>query len=156
MPSSIVCYALMLTEVDPIKYGLHSARFVNDELPKFLFDIELSRFDEFIKGAEELLQANAGKFDIPAIKTSMFTDVKLGPRMRILSLTPCEYLSRRHERPLPEDIDDELTHYALRFPQTMDLYDYYIRRKTDGLWTKGIPKLDEIIAPTCGLLVYQE
>ena len=28
MPSSIVCYCLGLTEIDPIKYGLHSARFV--------------------------------------------------------------------------------------------------------------------------------
>ena len=55
--SSIVCYCLRLTEVDPLKYGLHASRFVNDELPKFQLDIEASRFDEFMKGAEELLQA---------------------------------------------------------------------------------------------------
>lgn len=47
--SSVVCYCLGLTEVDPIKYGLHSARFVNEDLPKFQFDIEASRFDEFMK-----------------------------------------------------------------------------------------------------------
>ncbi len=41
-------------------------------------------------------------------------------------------------------------------PQTMELYDHYVRRKADGLWTKGIPMLDKIVAPTCGLLVYQE
>lgn len=157
VPSSIVCYCLRLTEVDPLKYGLHAARFVNDELPQFQFDIEASRFDEFKKGAEEMLQANAGDFDIPTIKACLLKeDVKLGEKMRRMYLTPCEYLSRKHERPLPEDIDDELTRYALRFPQTMDLYDYYIRRKTDGLWTRRGPRLDEILAPTLGILVYQE
>lgn len=156
MSSSIVCYALMLTEVDPVKYGLHSERFVNDEPPKFLFDIERSRFDEFITGAEELLQANAGDCDIPAIKASMFMDVKLGPQMRVLPLTPCEYLSRKHERPVPENIDDELARYALIQPDTMDLYDAYTRRKVDGLWTRRGPRLDDILAPTCGILVYQE
>ena len=49
VPSSIVCYCLGLTEVDPIKYGLHSVRFVNKQLPDFQFDIEESRFDEFMK-----------------------------------------------------------------------------------------------------------
>ena len=65
MPSSIVCYCLGLTEIDPIKYGLHSVRFVNDKLPKFQFDIEASRFDEFMKAADEVLEANAKDFDIP-------------------------------------------------------------------------------------------
>ena len=128
MPSSIICYCLGLTEVDPIKYGLHSVRFVNDELPKFRFEIEASRFDEFKKGAEELLQANAGDYDIPAIKACLLKeDVKMGEKMRITYLTPCEYLSRKHERPVPENIDDELAHYALFFPQTMDLYEAYVR-----------------------------
>jgi DNA polymerase III alpha subunit len=128
MNSSIVCFCLGLTEVDPIKYGLHSARFVNDELPKFQFDIEASRYDEFMKGAEEVLQANAVGYDISAIKACLFKeDVKVGEKMKITYLTPCEYLSRKHERPLPENIDDELAHYALFFPQTMDLYEAYVR-----------------------------
>lgn len=128
MPSSIVCYALMLTDIDPVKYGLHSVRFVNDELPKFQFDIEASRYDEFMKGAEEVLQANAVGYDISAIKACLFKeDVKVGEKMKITYLTPCEYLSRKHERPLPENIDDELAHYALFFPQTMDLYEAYVR-----------------------------
>lgn len=128
MPSSIVCYALMLTDIDPVKYGLHSVRFVNDKLPKFQFDIEASRYDEFMKAAEEVLQANAVGYDISAIKACLFKeDVKVGEKMKITYLTPCEYLSRKHERPLPENIDDELAHYALFFPQTMDLYEAYVR-----------------------------
>ena len=117
MPSSIVCYCLGLTEVDPIKYGLHSARFVNEDLPKFQFDIEASRIDEFKKEAEALLQANAGDYDIAAIRKCLFQD-----------LCPSTYLSNKHERPLPENLDDELARYALYFPQTMDLYEAYIQK----------------------------
>ena len=116
MNSSIVCYCLGLTEVDPMKYGLHSARFVNDELPKFQFDIEASRYDEFIKEAEEMLQANAGDYDIPAIRECLFQD-----------LTPMEYLSKKNERPVPDNLDDELARYALYFPETMDLYKTYVQ-----------------------------
>ena len=76
MPSSIVCYCLFLTNIDPIKCGLHAACFVNDELPKFQFDVEASRFDEFMKGAEELLAANTNEYDIPAIRQCLFKDVK--------------------------------------------------------------------------------
>ena len=126
-PSSMVCYCLGLTEVDPINYGLHSARFVNEEPPKFQFDVEASRFDEFMKGAEDLLQANANNYDIPAIRECLFKDVK-----------PYEYLSRKQDRPLPENLDDELARYALYFPQTMDLYDAYIQN------------------PKSSLLIYQE
>ena len=116
IPSSIICYCLGLTEVDPVKYGLHSARFVNDELPKFQFDIEASRYEEFMKGAEDLLQANAAEdYDIPSIRECLFQDVK-----------PYEYLSRKQERPLPENIDDELARYALYFPQTIDLFTAYV------------------------------
>ena len=126
MPSSIVCYCLGLTEVDPIKYGLHSVRFVNEKLPDFQFDIEKSRFEEFKKMAEDLLQANAEKYDITAIKACLLReDVKLGKRMRITYLTPCEYLSRKHEKPVPDNIDDETARYALYHPQTMDLYEAY-------------------------------
>jgi len=129
MPSSIICFCLGITEIDPIKYGLHSVRFVNEKLPNFLFDIEASRFDEFKKGAEELLQANAGDYDIAAIKACLLKeDVKLGERMRITYLTPVEYLSRKHERPLPENLDDELARYALKSPETMDLYEAYIQQ----------------------------
>lgn len=127
MPSSIICYCLGLTEIDPIKYGLHSVRFVNDELPKFQFDIEASRFEDFKKGAEELLEANADGYDIPAIRKCLFQD-----------LTPMGYLSKKRKRPLPEDIDDELARYALRFPQTMDLYETYVKN------------------PKCDILIYQE
>lgn len=127
MPSSIICYCLGLTEIDPIKYGLHSVRFVNDELPKFQFDIEASRVEDFRKGAEELLEANADGYDIPAIRKCLFQD-----------LTPMDYLSKERKRPLPEDIDDELARYALRFPQTMDLYETYVKN------------------PKCDILIYQE
>lgn len=115
--SSIVCYCLGLTEVDPIRYGLHSARFVNEEPPKFQFDVEALRFDEFMKRAEEILQANAKDFDIPTIRECLFKDVK-----------PCEYLNKKQERPLPEDLEDEFARYALYFPQTMDLFCDYVNR----------------------------
>ena len=127
MPSSIICYCLGLTEIDPIKYGLHSVRFVNDELPKFQFDIEASRYEEFMKGAEDLLQANTKDYDISAIRECLFKDVK-----------PYEYLSKKQERPLPENIDAELAQYALRFPQTMDLYEKYVQN------------------PKCDIIIYQE
>jgi DNA polymerase III alpha subunit len=127
MPSSIICYCLGLTEIDPIKYGLHSVRFVNDELPKFQFDIEASRFEDFRKGAEELLEANAGGYDISDIRKCLFQD-----------LSPMEYLTKKRKQPLPEDIDDEIARYALRFPQTMDLYETYVKN------------------PKCDILIYQE
>lgn len=128
VPSSIVCYCLGLTEVNPIKYGLHSVRFVNDRLPDFQFNIEESRFDEFMKGSEDMLQANAGDYDIPAIKACLFKNVKLGQRMRKRSMIPCEYLNRKHERSVPENIDDEMARYALKFPDTMHLYDAYVQQ----------------------------
>lgn len=127
VPSSIICYCLGFTEIDPIKYGLHSVRFVNDELPKFQFDIEASRYEEFMKGAEDLLQANAKDYDIPAIRECLFKDVK-----------PFEYLSRKQDNSLPENLDDEFARYALYFPQTMDLYETYIQN------------------PKCDLLIFQE
>ena len=128
MPSSIVCYCLGLTEVDPIKYGLHSVRFVNDKLPKFQFDIDASRFDDFMKRAEEILAENAEDFDIPAIRECLFKDLK-----------PSSYLSKKKERPLSEDLEDEFARYALYFPQTMDLFRTYVNQY-----------------PNCDLLIYQE
>ncbi len=145
MPSSIVCYCLGLTEVDPLRYGLHAARFVNEMPPRFQFDVEMSRFNEFMQGADEMLDANKECVDVDAIRPCLFYNIG-----------HAAYLSKENQRPLPEDMDDELARYALRMPETMDLYDYYVRRKADGLWTKGIPMLDKIIAPTCGLLVFQE
>lgn len=131
VPSSVVCYCLGLTEIDPIEYGLHSVRFVNDELPKFQFDIEASRYDEFMKMAEDVLQASAAEgYDIEAIREGML--------QRLKNLTPMEYLSRKRERPLPENIDDELARYALSFPDTKDLYDAYVQN------------------PQSDLLIYQE
>ena len=128
MPSSIVCYCLGLTETDPIKYGLHSARFVNEEPPKFQFDIEASRFDDFMKKAEEILAENAEDYDIPAIRECLFKDLK-----------PSSYLSKKKERPLSEDLEDEFARYALYFPQTMDLFRTYVNQY-----------------PNCDLLIYQE
>ena len=72
MPSSIVCYALMLTEIDPIKYDLHSARFVNDELPRFQFEIDSSRFDEFMKEAETIIKAHSKYIDTAFVKDYLF------------------------------------------------------------------------------------
>ena len=126
--SSVVCYCLGLTEVDPIKYGLHSARFVNEDLPKFQFDIDASRFDEFMKKAEEILAENAEDYDIPAIRECLFKDLK-----------PASYLSKKKERPLPKDLEDEFARYALYFPQTMDLFTAYVNRY-----------------PKCKVLIYQE
>ena len=130
VPSSVVCYCLGLTEIDPIKYGLHSVRFVNDEPPKFQFDIEASRYDVFMKMAEEVLQASAEDYDITAIRERML--------QRLKNITPMEYLSRKRERPLPKNLDDELARYALSFPDTMDLYDAYVQN------------------PQSDLLIYQE
>lgn len=131
VPSSVVCYCLGLTEIDPIKYGLHSVRFVNEEPPKFQFDIEASRYDEFMKMAEEVLQASVAEgYDIQTIRESML--------QRLKNITPVEYLSQKRGRPLPKNLDDELARYALSFPDTMDLYNAYMQN------------------PNSDLLIYQE
>ena len=143
MCSSIVCYCLGLTEVDPLRFGLHSARFVNDEPPKFQFDFEASHYDEFMQKAHNLLTVTAKDYDIEIMRLS-------------LEVTPMAYLSRKREAPEPEDLDDEIAREALIRPDTMDLYEAYMRRKSDGLWTRHGERLDETLAPTCGFLVYQE
>ena len=143
MCSSIVCYCLGLSEADPLRFGLHSARFVNDEPPKFQFDIEASRYDEFMQKAPNLLAAKTKDYDMEVVRLS-------------LDVTPMAYLSSKLEAPEPEDLDDEIARDALIRPDTMGLYDAYMRRKSDGLWTRDGGRLDEILAPTCGFLVYQE
>lgn len=145
--SSVVCYCLGLTEVDPIKYGLHSARFVNEDLPKFQFDIEASRFDEFMKRAEDMLQANAEDFDITAIRECLFKDLK-----------PSSYLNKKKERPLPDDLEDEFARYALSLPDTINLYESYsLRKEAHEKWKHtGINQLDKILASTYGILAFQE
>lgn len=125
--SSVVCYCLGLTEIDPVKYDLYSVRFVNDILPYFQFDIEASRFDEFMEKADELLDANVKDYDIPNIKKCLLRD-----------LSSMQYLNKKRERTLPENIDDEMARYALSFPQTMDLYEFYVQN------------------PKCDILIYQE
>ena len=145
MCSSIVCYCLGLSETDPLRFGLHSARFVNDEPPKFQFDIEASLYDEFMQGAQDLLAANAKDYDIEIVRRCLSRDV-----------TPMAYLSRKRGAPEPENLDDEIAREALIRPDMMDLYDAYMRRKSDGLWTRHGGHLDEILASTCGFLVYQE
>ena len=130
-PSSVVCYCLGLTEIDPIKYGLCSVCFVNDRTPRFQFDIEGDRYDEFMKGAEMLLQAKAKDFDIPYIRKCLFRNEPIGKQRRIISVSPCDYLGTKHERPIPEDIDDEIARYALSFPKkgkSMDLYEAYMQK----------------------------
>ena len=128
MPSSIVCYCLGLTEVDPLKYGLHSSRFVNDNEPRFQFDIEASRFHEFMEGAEKILQAHANDCDIDAIRKSLFYNIM-----------PTNYLNKRVDREVPQNIDDELARYALTFPNTKKLYKEYFEK-----------------GPQKGPLIYQE
>ena len=128
MPSSVTCYCLGLAEVEPVRYGLHSARFVNEEVPKFQFDIEASRFDEFMMRAEDVLQANAKDFDIPVVRECLFRD-----------LSPSSCLSKKKESSPPADLDDEIARYALYFPQTMDLFQTYVSSY-----------------PHCNLLIYQE
>lgn len=147
VPSSIICYCLGLTEIDPIKYGLHSERFVNDEPPKFQFDIESSRFEEFKEKAEEVLAANEKDFDIVSVRDCLFQDVN-----------PSPYLNKMIERQMPKYLDDEIAHYALSFPDTMDFFDSYVRRKEgrEAWKPTGINQLDKILAPTFGLLAYQE
>ncbi len=128
VPSSIICYCLGLTDIDPMKYGLHSERFVNEEPPKFQFDIEESRFDEFMKRAEEILAENEKDFDIPAIRECLFKDLK-----------PSSYLNKKKERPLPDDLEDEFARYALFRPDTIDLFATYVNHY-----------------PKCDILTYQE
>jgi DNA polymerase III alpha subunit len=144
--SSIVCHIILLTKMDPLRYGLHSARFVNEEPPRFQFDIEEARFDEFKEKATKVLKNN------PDI-----LDYESGCKYLLGDLQSSSYLNGRIERPIPNNIDDEIAEYALSFPGTMTLYETYKERKNGATWTPtGITKLDEILAPTYGLLAYQE
>jgi len=146
MNSSLVCYCLHLTEVDPIRYALHAERFVNEEPPKFQFDVEESRYAEFMKIVEEQLAANAEEYDVEVIREHLLEDI-----------TPVAYLSRRKESELPQNTDDEMVRYALTFPGMETLYGQYVQRCKAGLCgVTGIDKLDAILAPTKGLLVFQE
>lgn len=148
MSSSMVCYSLGLTEVDPVRYGLHSARFVNEEPPKFQFDVEEARFNEFKAKAEEELRANPDTLDY-----------ETGCKCLLGDLQPMSYLSRIRESPLPmlDKLDEEIAKYALCFPDTMNLYEEYKERNQGANWNPtGIAKLDEVLSPTNGLLAYQE
>lgn len=148
MTSSMVCYSLGLTKVDPVRYGLHSTRFVNEEPPKFQFDVEEARFDEFKAKADEVLKDN-----------SDILDYETGCKYLLGDLQPSRYLSRKRESPLPipNNLDEEIAEYALSFPDTMKLYEEYKERNHGVSWTPtGIVKLDEVLAPTNGLLAYQE
>ena len=134
MPSSIVCYCLGLTNIEPIKCGLRAANFVNDEVPKFQFDIEESRFDEFMKGAEELLAANANEYDIPAIRQCLFKYIKpyerLGKKRENLDKVQGDVVRHAHIVPsidIPqefgnsEDMCDEYLKY-LSFSRAKQIY----------------------------------
>lgn len=147
MNSSVICYSLGLTKVDPVKYGLQSARFVNIKRPQFQFDIPKSRYDEFMKRADEILQSNiAAGFDAPGIRASLLGQA-----------SPFACLDRKRERTVPNNIDDEVALYTLKTPNTMDMYDTYVRRMNGETWElTGVAGLDKILAPTRGLLIYQE
>lgn len=148
MASSMVCYSLGITEMDPLRYGLHSARFVNEEPPMFQFDVEEVRFDEFKAKADELLKDSADVLDY-----------ETGCKYLLGDLQPMSYLSRKRESPLPipDNLDNEIAEYALSFPDTMKLFKEYKERNNGANWAPtGIAKLDEILAPTYGLLAYQE
>ncbi len=57
MASSTVCYCLQITDVDPWRYNLCSARFVNERVPTFTFEVEKERVEEFCEIAESLFKA---------------------------------------------------------------------------------------------------
>ena len=57
MASSTVCYCLQITDVDPWRYNLCSARFVNERVPTFTFEVEKERVEEFREIAESLFKA---------------------------------------------------------------------------------------------------
>lgn len=145
MPSSIVCYALRLTEVDPLRFGLHSARFLNDEPPKFQFDIEQTKAEEFRILAEETLSAEGDMPNVESVRCSILGDV-----------TPMTYLSKPQQRAIPEGLDDEVIRYALSSPDTMPLLDAYEKRKSGKAQYEISKPFEEVLLPTYGLLVYQE
>ncbi|MBO7589563.1 MAG: hypothetical protein J6T18_09090 [Bacteroidaceae bacterium] len=146
--SSVVCYSLGLTEVDPLKYGLHSVRFVNEEPPRFQFDVEKARFDEFKEKATKVLKDNPDILDFETGCKYVIGDIEPMANLNSERVSPL---------PLPDNLDDEIAEYALSFLDTMDMYKTYIERKNGAVWKPtGIEKLDEILAPTCGLLAYQE
>lgn len=103
--------------MNPYMKGLKTA----DKHPKFQFDIEKSRFNEFTKEAKEVLQANARDYDIPPIHECLFQD-----------LCPSAYLDNKKERPLPDNLEDELARYALSFPNTMNLSGDYTHQSSNG------------------------
>lgn len=147
VPSSIICYCLGLTEVDPVRYGLRSERFVNDNLPLFQYDIESSYFDEFMKHLGSTLEIISDEFDITDMRNCLLGDIK-----------PSDYLSRKSNQTLPNDLEDEVARYALKSQNTKDLFNCYVQRKEGHeKWEQtGINQLDEILAPTYGILAYQE
>ena len=147
MSSSVVCHSLGLTKVDPLKYGLHSARFVNGRRPRFQFNISRLHYEDFIKRADEILQLNiVGGFDAPGMRESL-----LG------QLSPFSCLDMKCERSVPDNIDDEVALYALKTPDRMNLSETYTHRMNGEPWEPtGVLALDAILAPTRGLLIYQE
>ena len=144
--SSIICYCLGLTEPDPLRYRLHAELFVNEEPPRFMFDIELMRYDEFKERVEDIFAANYEEFDIVSMKDCF-----------INNLWDSNWLSTENEREMPEDIEGEIALYALWYGSRQDLFEEYFLRKEGDLWTTtGIIQLDNILDSTYGLLIYQE
>ena len=86
-------------------------------------------------------------------------DYESGCKYLLGDLQSSSYLNGKDVCPLPqpENMDDKIAEYALTFPDTMDLYHTYRERKNGAHWEPtGIEQLDEILAPTYGLLAYQE
>ena len=143
-PSSIVCYCLGLTEVDPVRFGLHSARFVNENPPVFQFDIEKSRYVEFVQNAEEIILNSDEGLDRSSLRESL-----------LKHLCQMDYLSHKRGQEIPLDIEDEMAQYALLFPDTKQMYDTYMRCRNGESWCSVEP-YDQILGRTYDLLVYQE
>ena len=144
MCSSVICYALGLTAVDPIRFNLHSERFVNNEPPRFQFDVDASRMEELKEEMKSILEENDDYFGIPPKVESILSET-----------TDMGYLGNKKKKRISRDLNGEMIRYALSFPGTEELLDMYEYRE-GGVKACGYEPLDEILSDTRGLLVYQE
>lgn len=144
MCSSVICYALGLTAVDPIRFNLHSERFVNDEAPNFQFDIEASRMQDFKDEMKTILEEDDDYFGLPPMVRNLLKET-----------TPMPYLGNRRKKRIPLNLDEDMICYTLSFPQLLSLRDVYEDRQK-GYEVYGYEPLDSILSSTRGLLVYQE
>lgn len=144
MCSSVICYAIGLTEVDPLRFNLHSERFVNNEPPRFQVDVDAFRMKEFKEEMKSILEENDDYFGIPPKVEGILSET-----------TAMGYLGNKKKKRISRDLNDEMIRYALSFPGTEELLDMYEYRE-GGVKACGYEPLDEILSDTRGLLVYQE